>query len=202
MPNSSSPASISAARRLGGAAGGNERFFAAGNERTHSLITDGHGYYVGTGDDWGLVYHVMNMSPAPKTVYFEYKFTWVDADEHPLDRVRPIWIDVDQCNDSEIDVPAGYSDVHWSWQADRSHTMTDIGGHVHDYGLSIAWRNKRNPLAKAGFRIGDRLIRLNGQPLEDPAQIAYIVIGLRERFEVCAARDGADYCRVVVAAGG
>lgn len=131
-----------AIKRLGGLAGGNERFFAAGNERTVSTITDGHGYYVAPGDRWGLIYELMNMEPEPKTVYFEYTFTWVNADEHPRDRVRPIWIDIDQCEDSEVDAPAGYSDVEWSWRSDRSHTLTDIGGHVHNFGLSIAWRNE------------------------------------------------------------
>ncbi len=129
-------------KRLGGLTGGNERFFASGNERTYSTITDGHGYYVGDGDDWGLVYHVMNMAPEARDVYFEYEFTWVDADAESRDRVRPMWIDIDQCGDSEVEVPPGYSDITWAWQADRSHEITDIGGHVHNYGISIAWRNE------------------------------------------------------------
>ncbi len=129
-------------KRLGGVVGGNERFFASGNERTWADITDGYGYYVAPGDDWGLVYHVMNMRPEPRSVYFEYEFTWVDANAENRDRVRPIWVDIDQCNDSEVTIPAGYSDVTWAWQADRSHTVTDMGGHVHDYGISIAWRNE------------------------------------------------------------
>ncbi|MBD3647381.1 MAG: hypothetical protein HUJ31_08025 [Pseudomonadales bacterium] len=130
-------------KALGGAAGGNERFFAAGNERTIMNLADGYGYYVGSGDEWGLTYHVMNMQPQPKTVYFEYTFTWVSANKAKgIEAVRPIWVDIDQCNDSEVAVPAGYSDVHWSWQADRTHKVTDIGGHVHNYGLSIAWENE------------------------------------------------------------
>ncbi|MBB3063610.1 hypothetical protein [Microbulbifer rhizosphaerae] len=129
-------------QRLGGLSGGNERFFAAGNERTRIAISGDYGYFVGEGDDWGLVYHLMNMSPQPKTVYFEYKFTWVDAEQVELDRVRPIWIDIDQCGYSEYEVPAGYSDIEWAWEADRSHKVTDIGGHLHNYGLSIAWRNE------------------------------------------------------------
>ena len=127
---------------LGGAAGGNERFFAAGNERTHMAVDDGYGYYVGNGDDWGLVYHLMNMSPAEKTVYFEYTFHWVPASGSGIDRTRPIWIDIDQCDDSEAVAHAGYNDLTWSWKADRSHRMISIGGHIHDYGISIAWRNE------------------------------------------------------------
>lgn len=129
-------------KRLGGIAGGNERFFASGNERTHMSVTGDHGYYVGQGDEWGLIYHLMNMAPEARTVYFEYEFTWHDAAQSGAERVRPIWVDIDQCEDSEVNVAAGYSDIEWGWTADRSHTITDIGGHVHNYGISIAWRNE------------------------------------------------------------
>lgn len=78
----------------------------------------------------------------------------------------------------------------------------DQGREGYVNGLRIAALTGRNPLAKAGFRAGDRLTRLNGQPLEDPAQIVYIVTGLRERFEVCAVRNGSDYCRIIEVAGG
>lgn len=127
---------------LGGAAGGNERFFASGNERTHGVIDDGYGYYVDDSDDWGLVYHLMNMSPYEKTVYFEYTFHWVPASGSGLDHTRPIWIDIDQCGDSEHDAYAGYNDIEWTWDADRSHRMISIGGHIHDYGIATSWRNE------------------------------------------------------------
>ncbi|MFW6093150.1 MAG: hypothetical protein ACODAC_04190 [Pseudomonadota bacterium] len=129
-------------KRLGGVVGGNERFFAAGNERTFGEMTPGNGYYVAEGDEWGLVYHLMNMAPEAQTVYFEYEFTWVDASAENRERIRPIWVDIDQCEDSEVEVPAGYSDVKWAWEADRSHTVLDMAGHVHNYGISIAWRNE------------------------------------------------------------
>lgn len=126
---------------VGLAAGGNERFYASGNERTINSMPSGYGYYVGSGDDWGLIYHLMNMSPNEKTVYFEYKFTWVPASGSGITRTRPIWLDIDQCDDSETNTPAGYSDTEWTWKADRSNYVVDIGGHVHDYGISIAFRN-------------------------------------------------------------
>lgn len=128
-------------KALGGLAGGNQRFFAAGNERTGGRMTEGYGYYVEEGDQWGLIYHLMNMNPEPATVYLEYSFQWVDASEHELDTVRPIWADIDQCGDSEADVPAGYSDQRWSWRADRTHRLTDAGGHIHNYGINVAWTN-------------------------------------------------------------
>ena len=137
-PNIFSSQSIKA---LGGVMGGNQRFYAAGNERTVMDLADGYGYYVAPGDDWGLVYHIMNMVPVARDMYFEFTFKWVDASE-VKDSLRPIWVDIDQCNDSEVSVPAGYSDVEWSWNADRTHKVTSIGGHVHDYGISIAWKDE------------------------------------------------------------
>jgi hypothetical protein len=147
---------------LGGVAGGNERFFASGNERTYMDVDDGYGYYVGSGDDWGLIYHLMNMSPYEKTVYFEYTFHWVPASGSGLDRTRPIWIDIDQCDDSEAVAHAGYNDLQWSWKADRTHTMVSLGGHIHDYGISIAWRNESNGQTSctsvAGYSAGSAFV--------------------------------------------
>lgn len=68
-------------------------------------------------------------------------------------------------------------------------------------GLRIAELSGRNPLARAGFRTGDRLTRLDGQPLVDPAQIAYTMTSLGDSFEVCADRNGAAYCRIVSTTG-
>jgi hypothetical protein len=142
---------------LGLVVGGNERLFAAGNERTGGSLPPGYGVYLDDRDDLGLIYHLMNMSPYEKTVYFEYTFTWVPASAN-LERVRPIWLDVDQCEDSEIDVPAGYSDVHWDWKADRSADLVTAAGHIHDYGISISYRNEsRNRdlcISVAGYAAG------------------------------------------------
>ncbi len=75
----------------------------------------------------------------------------------------------------------------------------DLGQATEGYvnGMRIAELSGANPLAKAGFRRGDRLTRWNGQPLVDPAQIAYAMLSLGEEFEVCAEREGGDYCRIV-----
>lgn len=128
-------------KQLGGIMGGNERFTASGNERTPADLSDGYGYYVASGDKWGLLYHIMNMGMVDQEVYFEYTFTWTPASEFNGAGVRPIWVDIDQCISSEVPVGAGYTDVHWDWVNDRTHQVTDIGGHVHDYGISTSWEN-------------------------------------------------------------
>jgi hypothetical protein len=126
-------------QQLGAIEGGNERFFAAGNERTFMQVPAGYGYYLGAGDELGLIFHLMNMTPQPRNVSFEYTFTWVSSAEH----VKPIWFDIDQCNDSEVDMAAGYNDVHWSWNSRLQGTIVAIGGHVHDYGIDISLVNDR-----------------------------------------------------------
>lgn len=140
---------------LGLAAGGNERFYAAGNERTIATMPSGYGYRVGSGDNWGLVYHLMNMAPVERTVYFEYTFTWVSSGKT---KTRPMWLDIDQCDDSEVATPAGYSDTHWDWNADRSGKIVLIGGHVHNYGISTAFynisRNSNVFTSVAGYAAG------------------------------------------------
>lgn len=65
-------------------------------------------------------------------------------------------------------------------------------------GMQISKLIGTSPFAAAGFRLGDRLTRINGEPLVDPAQIAHLFAQLGERFEVCAARDGGEHCRMVV----
>lgn len=124
---------------LGLALGGNERWFAAGNERTALAFPRDHGYRVGSGDRWGLLYHLMNMMPEERTVYFQFTFTWTRKPS--TQRTRPLWLDVEQCGDSEFATPAGYSDAHWDWRSDRSGEVVSILGHVHDFGISAAWQD-------------------------------------------------------------
>lgn len=125
-------------QQLGWSEGGNERWFASGNERTPAPLPPGYGYYVDSSDDWGLIFHIMNMTPQARTVEFKYTFTYVTKGVEP---VQPIWFDIDQCNDSEVDMAAGYSDVHWDWTSTLTGTIIGIGGHVHDYGIDISLEN-------------------------------------------------------------
>ena len=68
-------------------------------------------------------------------------------------------------------------------------------------GLRITRLSPRNPLAEKGFREGDRLVRINGQALRDPAQIAHLMVRLRGGMEVCARRGQEEYCRPLTLSG-
>lgn len=123
--------------QLGAVMGGNERFFAAGNERTANDLyasPGNYGYFVRSGDRWGLIYDLMNFKPQPIQVEFKYTFSWVRS----ATRADPVWLDIDQCGDSELPLPAGYSDTHWSTTALRGGTLVGAGGHAHDQSISVA----------------------------------------------------------------
>ncbi len=136
--------------------GGNERFFAAGNERTIAqLNTAGtYGYRVNKGDRWGLIYHLMNYTQQPMDVEFKFTFTWVRK-ATPVD---PVWLDIDQCSDSEKKIPAGYSDLEWSTPVLRGGTLVGVGGHAHDHSIAVSLENvtkkKFSCVSVAGYAPG------------------------------------------------
>ncbi len=127
-------------QQLGALLGGNERIFAAGNERTVMDLTDrNYGYRVGSSDKWYLITDLMNMSTRSQTVYLEFTFKWATSGVTP---VRPLWLDIDNCNDSELAMPAGYTDAHKDWRSTISGTIVGMGGHVHGEGISISVQNR------------------------------------------------------------
>lgn len=64
-------------------------------------------------------------------------------------------------------------------------------------GMFIAELTSANPLAKAGFKAGDRLVSFDGMPLQDPSEVAHLFVELGEQFEICADRDGNQYCQII-----
>jgi hypothetical protein len=61
-----------------------------------------------------------------------------------LKHVRPVWLDVDQCGDSEYSIPAGWSDTHWTWNVNVPGRVVAMLGHVHGHGVAVeATRGKK-----------------------------------------------------------
>lgn len=126
-----------------------ERFFASGNERTVVQFPPGYGYRISSSfgqlgtERWNLIYDLMNMMPEPQTVYIEVTFTHQSASSG-LEPVKPVWLDIDQCGDSEYTVPSGVSDTHWDWKVNVPGHMVAMGGHVHteSHGLRIEATNQ------------------------------------------------------------
>lgn len=118
-----------------------ERFFASGNERTAIQFPSGYGYRVRWYDSWNLLVDLMNHTSTSQTVYVQVTYTTRPSWEsvRPL---KPVWLDVDQCGDSEYSVPAGDSDTHWDWTVNVPGDLVAMIGHVHGYGGYVQATNQ------------------------------------------------------------
>lgn len=117
-----------------------QRVFAAGNERTGAHLPAGYGYHLGN-HPLGALAELMNMSPQPQQVYVTMKLSWVDAGSARLKNVTPVWLDVDNCGDSQYTIPAGSTHTTWTWTSTMTGDVVAAGGHVHDHGVSITLTN-------------------------------------------------------------
>jgi Stress up-regulated Nod 19 len=116
-----------------------ERFFGSGNERTAIRFPAGYGYRVRYYDSWNLLVDLMNHSTTAKTVYVQVTFTTRPSWES-VKRVRPMWLDIDQCGDSEYSIPAGFSDTHWDWTVNVPGKVVAMFGHLHGHGVAVEAR--------------------------------------------------------------
>jgi hypothetical protein len=122
-----------------------ERFFAAGNERTHMHLPSPFGY-PNTASNWRLIPHIVNKSSTSYQqmsiqVTYRYRLN-SDTSFPPPIQSFPLWFDVDGCGDSEYTAPVGYSDTHdprqnadfgtYGWISTVSGRMIAMAGHLHD----------------------------------------------------------------------
>jgi hypothetical protein len=118
-----------------------ERFFASGNERTAISLPAGYGYRVRWYDAWMMLADLMNHSTSSKTVYVQVTYTYRPSWES-VKPVKPVWLDIDQCGDSEYSIPAGYSDTHWDWKVNVPGKVVAMLGHVHGHGIAVEATNE------------------------------------------------------------
>lgn len=136
-----------------------QRFFASGDERTLIQAPQGTGYYTGNGG-WNLIWDLAStLSDQPQDVYYQVTFTWVPGSADMVD-LEPVWFDVDQCGDSNVDVPAGSSQQSWTWNVNRPGYLVGIGGHLHNYGTHIEIRND-----STGEMLCDSVAAYGGDPM-------------------------------------
>lgn len=64
-------------------------------------------------------------------------------------------------------------------------------------GMVVDRMTPRNPLAQAGFKVGDKLTRINGVALTDPAEIAHLFTRVKGNMEVCAEQGGSEVCKSI-----
>jgi hypothetical protein len=123
-----------------------ERFFAAGNERTHMHLPAPFGYQ-NTATNWRLIPHIVNRSTSSYqsvSIQVTYRYR---TDSAALG-ANPLWLDIDGCGDSEYTAPVGYSDTHdprqnadfgtTGWVSTVSGRMIAIAGHLHDVDILSA----------------------------------------------------------------
>jgi Stress up-regulated Nod 19 len=113
-----------------------ERFFASGNERTRITLPSGYGYRLRWWDSWNLLVDLMNMEPESQTVYVTVTYTYKSAWSN-LKPVKPVWLDIDNCHDSEYAIASGYSETSWTWTSTLTGNVVAALGHVHDYGVRV-----------------------------------------------------------------
>jgi len=117
-----------------------ERFFASGDERSRVEFTtaDGHqyGYRLHWYDQWNLLVDLMNMSPGDKEVYVAVTYTYRSGWES-VRPVKPVWLDIDNCGNSEYSIAAGYSEKDWYWQSTMAGKVVGMVGHQHHTGQWI-----------------------------------------------------------------
>jgi hypothetical protein len=113
-----------------------ERFFASGDERTVAAFPSGYGYRVRWYDSWNMLAELMNMSIDPLTVYVQVTYT-VRPSWESVRSVRPVWLDIDQCGDSEYSIPTGLSEETWSWNLNVPGKIVTMLGHQHAHGVYI-----------------------------------------------------------------
>jgi hypothetical protein len=123
-----------------------ERFFAAGNERTHMHLPAPFGYQ-NTANNWRLIPHIVNKS---STSYqqMSIQVTYRYRTDSSVLGTNPLWFDIDGCADSEYTAPVGYSDSHdprqnadfgtYGWISTVSGRMIGMAGHMHDVDILSA----------------------------------------------------------------
>jgi len=124
------------------------RIISSGNERTVLQDPPGYGYYqAATCPDsspatWTLNYHIHNSGINERHVAIRLNVTYQTT---PLASAVPVWLDVSTNMNSEYTIPTGYSDKHTGdsgMHADYTMSVQGkiigMGGHVHDYGISVS----------------------------------------------------------------
>jgi hypothetical protein len=120
-----------------------EVVFAAPNERNHVVLPTGYGYFNPWYSYWIAGPPILqNYSKQPVSVYLDFTATFVPGTEN-IKHTTFIGIDQVDCGTSPpfYAIPAGYSDAHKEWIANRAGEIVTVVGHMHDYGISVALEN-------------------------------------------------------------
>ncbi len=122
-----------------------ERFYAEGEERMVMALPPGYGYPNAGTDLWGLVYMLMNHHNRPESVSVRYTVSYVTG--QPLTAVRPIWMDVHNCQGDPIFTVPGTGGKGSTYTRSMdfrlpvSGRIVAGGGHLHGGGVRLDLTN-------------------------------------------------------------
>ena len=118
-----------------------QRFFGEGEERTTIAFPAGYGYPNRGTDRWGLVYMLMNHRNTTESVYVQYTVRYVTGET--LTPVKPIWLDVHNCESDPIFSVPGDKPMFSTYSQHADYTLPEGGrlvaggGHLHGGGLKL-----------------------------------------------------------------
>ncbi len=118
-----------------------QRFYAEGEERTSIAMPPGFGYPNKGSDRWAMTYMLMNHRNVTDSVYVQYTIRYVTGEN--LTAVKPIWLDVRNCESDPIfnvrgDGPtfSTYS-KHADFKLPEGGLLVAGGAHLHGGGLKL-----------------------------------------------------------------
>jgi plastocyanin len=123
-----------------------ERFYAEGEEHMSLALPDGYGYPNKRTDVWGLVYMLMNHHAHADTVRVRYHVRYATGED--LQAVRPLWLDVRNCEADPIfnvpgtGGPASSYAQHSDFTMPESGRLVAGGAHLHGGGLALELTNR------------------------------------------------------------
>ncbi|MCU1399033.1 MAG: hypothetical protein JWN62_2142 [Acidimicrobiales bacterium] len=137
--------------------GGAERFFAAGEEKTTTVLPTGYGYTYHASDKWVVNYMLHNLYPIDRQIWITYDIDFIPATDPAAASItpaRPIWNDVQNGSiypvfdvikgsgtNGEYTYPEDANDpyaggpVKNTWTIDRDGILLATAGHLHPGGL-------------------------------------------------------------------
>jgi plastocyanin len=145
---------------------GGALFFAAGEEKTRTILPAGYGYEHHASDRWLINYMIHNLLSTPDEIWVTYDIGFIPkSDPAAADIVpaHPLWMDVQKGNiypvfdvikgtgtDGELTYPDDVRDPYGGgqalneWRAPRDAILIGAGGHLHPGGHHVdLWLRRR-----------------------------------------------------------
>jgi hypothetical protein len=120
---------------LGATAKNSERFFSSGNERTPAILPDMAGgdkvgYKLNPKDKFAMIVDLMNENMEDKVVYLTITYDFLPTHPADYDDMKPIWFDLAQCGDSEVQPPkqSGNWTKDYTWTSSLSGEILGTAG--------------------------------------------------------------------------